>query len=284
MRSLLYVPGTRPDLFAKAIAGSADGVILDLEDGVPLSAKDEARRTTLELVCAHADAKNRLLVRINVDSLGIEDASALASAGAPIRAVMVPKSERGDHIAALARILDSADSTGPAICRVRIQPIIETVAGLYSIGEQAAASSRVRRFSFGAGDFVIDLGGTPTPERTETLAARSEIVMRSRLLDLEAPVAHVFGAFKDDEGLRIACMADRALGFGGRSCIHPGQIDIVNSIFGVSNDEIRRARLILTAFEENAANGVGAFKLADGTFVDEAVARGARAVLARSVD
>jgi len=279
LRSLLYVPGNRPDLFAKAIAGPADGIILDLEDAVPFSAKEEARRTTVMLVRANAELRDRLLVRINADAMGIEDASALVSVGTPITAIMVPKSERGDRLATLATILETSDAARPEPSRVKLQPIIESVAGLYSLGEQAAATSRVRRFSFGAGDFVIDLGGTVTPDRIETFVARSKIVLRSRLLGLEPPIAHVFADFKDDSGLRRACVADKALGFGGRSCIHPAQVGIVNSIFGVSEDDVRRARAILRAFEENAVRGIGAFQLSDGTFVDEAVARHARAVL-----
>lgn len=282
VRSLLYVPGNRPALFAKAMAGAADAVILDLEDAVPPAEKSGARATVADWLIANADdAARPVFVRINDGELGLHDVEALVASGAAFAGLLVPKAETGGAITRLGARLDAA---GSRLAGVALQPIIESVAGLYALAELAAASRRVGRFSFGAGDFVADLGGASTPGRTETLAARSEIAMRSRLLGLAPPVAHVFAPIADLTALRRACVEDRALGFGARSCIHPSQVEVVNAAFGASEAEIRTAREIVARFASSQTAGTGAFQMPDGTFVDEAVARRARAILAQASD
>lgn len=280
IRSLLYVPGNRPALFAKVIAGAADAMIIDLEDAVPPAEKVGARTAAADWLRANGDAAAMpVFVRINDGDVGLADVDALVASGAVFGGLLLPKSESGDSVADVAAKLDTV---GPHLAGVALQPIIESIAGLYSLAALAAASARVARFSFGAGDFIADLGGVATPERLETLTARAEIAMQSRLLGLAAPVAHVFAPVADLTGLRRACAEDRALGFGARSCIHPAQLEIVNATFGASETELRKAREIVARFDANQAAGTGAFQMPDGTFVDEAVARRARAVLGKA--
>ncbi|QKR99836.1 CoA ester lyase [Sphingomonas sp. CL5.1] len=267
-------------MFTKAMAGAADAVILDLEDAVPPAGKPVARAAVADWLLANADdAAKPVFVRINDGELGLEDVEALVASGAAFAGLLVPKAETGGAIRCLGVSLDAA---GPRLADVALQPIIESVAGLYALAELAAASRRVGRFSFGAGDFVADLGGVATPERTETLIARAEIAMRSRLLGLAPPVAHVFAPIADLTALRRACVEDRALGFGARSCIHPSQVEVVNASFGISEAELRKAREIVARSASNQAGGAGAFQMPDGTFVDEAVVRQARAILAQA--
>ncbi|QCB43271.1 CoA ester lyase [Sphingomonas sp. PAMC26645] len=272
IRSLLYVPGNRTDLFAKADRTEADVIILDLEDAVAASAKHEALSATCRAIGNYAGHK-RLFVRINDGVQGLDDVAALAHASKHLDTLLIPKAEGGASFERLVACTDRLPST------VGLQPIVETVSGLYSMRAVCDASPRVVRFSFGAGDFVADIGARHSDERSETLLARSTLVLESRLLRLKPPIAHVAPDFRDHEKLRRISAEDRALGFGGRACIHPAQVPIVNAEFGISESERERALLIVARFEAMAVSGVGSFTLDDGTFVDEAVAKLARASL-----
>lgn len=260
IRSLLYAPGNRPDLMGKVARSGAHAIILDLEDAVPPAEKQRACAIVSDYL--QAGPPLPAFVRLNGDRAGLEDLSRLSLAG--LSGVLVPKAEDPALIADIDRALaDSPD--------ILIQPLIETVAGLYGMDALAAASRRVRRVSFGAGDFVRDLRALTTEARTETLYARQHIVARSRYLQLDAPVAHVFSRIRDLDGLHRACIEDRALGFGARSCIHPTQVPVINAAFGPTEAEIAQAHKIRAAYAEAKAAGRGSLLLEDGTFIDEAV-------------
>lgn len=277
IRSYLYVPGNRPDLFDKALGSGADALILDLEDAVPPAEKARGRQLVSDFLAAAPRAN--VFVRVNSGTAGLEDVTALEACG--LAGVLIPKAEQACLVGRIDEELSRREvEAGRSVGHILIQPLIETVAGLYDLGELAAASARVRRFAFGAGDFVRDIRGEPTPARLETLYARTQLVARSRLLRLEPPVAHVFTPIKDSEGLRRACAEDRALGFFGRSCIHPSQVAIINAAFDRYED-VLHAKAVLAAYGRSTEEGRGALVLDDGTFVDEAVAARARDVLSR---
>ncbi|SEC61371.1 citrate lyase subunit beta / citryl-CoA lyase [Rhizobiales bacterium GAS188] len=276
IRSYLYVPGNRPDLFGKALASGADVVIQDLEDAVPATEKKVARQAVSVVLKSLPPVA--IFVRLNAADAALADLAGLTVRG--LSGVLLPKAEDPLLVSRIDETLaamERAETRPPG--SVLIQPLIETTVGLYGLAEIAAASARIRRFAFGAGDFVRDIRAEATPSRSETLYARMRLVARSRFLRLEPPVAHVFTPIKDIEGLRLACAEDRALGFYGRSCIHPSQIPIVNAAFTRGTDEIARARAILAAYAEANANGRGSLILDDGTFVDQAIAAKARDAL-----
>ncbi|MFB9265097.1 HpcH/HpaI aldolase/citrate lyase family protein [Bradyrhizobium erythrophlei] len=276
IRSYLYVPGNRPDLLEKALGKGSDALVLDLEDAVPPAEKTRARHVVSEFLAVSPAAI--VFVRLNGGAAALQDVAVLNARG--LAGVLLPKAEEPDLIRRLDDQLTlleaAADQTSG---RILIQPLIETVAGLYGLDDLAAASARIKRFAFGAADFVRDMRAEPTPARVETLYARMRLVARSRLLRLEPPVAHVFTPINDSEALRQACFEDRALGFFGRSCIHPSQVSIVNAAFDSSAEDIARAQAILATYGKAAAEGRGALVLEDGTFVDEAVAARARETL-----
>lgn len=276
IRTYLYAPGNRPDLFAKALAGPSDAVILDLEDAVPAGEKAAARQTVAAFLDS-APAGKPIFVRLNAGNDGLADLAAFSGRG--LHGVRLPKAESPDIVGAVAAALDGLERMGdrPAGA-ITIQPLLESVAGVFALPALAAASSRIRRFAFGAGDFVRDIGGEATADRSETFLARSMIVAQSRLAGLEAPVAHVFTPIRDLDGLRRACLGDRAIGFYGRSCIHPSQVPVVNAAFDRSGDAAH-SRRIIDAYAAAVAEGRGSLVMEDGTFVDEAVARRAEDVL-----
>lgn len=270
-RSYLYVPANRGDLLAKVHDAGADAVVIDLEDAVPPAEKPAARA----MACAFLRETPPLpvYVRVNSGQTGLEDAAALPATIAGIR---VPKADTPERIAEISAILDRHGDAGAAIA---IHPLIENVRGFFGLDELAAASRRVERFIFGSGDFVLDMGGERTPERLETLHARSHLVLRSRYLGLAAPIAHVFSPIADLDGLARVSREDRALGYFGRSCIHPRQVPVINDAFAFSEREIAAADAVVRGYEAHAAAGRGAAVLDDGTFVDEAVAKRAQRIL-----
>ena len=276
IRSYLYAPGNRPDLMAKVARTGAHAIILDLEDAVPAAEKVGACATVSAFLQAGPSVP--AFVRLNAGAAGLEDLARLEVQG--LFGVLVPKAESPELLGEIDRVLSGREQqAGREPGSVIVQPLIESVMGLYGLDGLVRASPRIRRVAFGAGDFVRDLRAQPTEARTETLYARLRIVARSRFLQLEAPVAHVFARIRDLDGLRRACLEDRALGFQARSCIHPSQVAVVNAAFGPTEDELAHARTVLDAYAEATAAGRGSLLLEDGTFIDEAIAVHARDLL-----
>jgi citrate lyase subunit beta/citryl-CoA lyase len=157
-------------------------------------------------------------------------------------------------------------------------PIIETAAGLARMAEIATASPRLRRLNFGAGDFSLDTNMTWTVGHEGLLWARIQVVIASRAAGLEPPLDTVYAQLDDERGLAAEAEQARRLGFQGKACIHPRQVEIVNAVFTPSEDEITRAREIVTAFERAEVEGVASIRIG-GQFIDYPVAERARRTL-----
>lgn len=277
-RSYLYVPGSDPALMRKALESTAEAVVLDLEDAVSANAKQDARRAVAAITEEGLGRDKDVFVRLNAGAMALEDLDALGPI--TVTGFRIAKAEEPDQIETIAAVLDRwDDDRGPQARPYSIEPIIESVLGLSRMAELSRASGRIRRFAFGAGDFVHDLGGRATPDRVATLFARGQIVLQSRLLSLWGPVAHVYSQFRDLEGLRRASMEDAAMGFTARACIHPAQIDVIHDCFGYTDAQKRQAETIVSAFRARASEGIGSFALDDGTFVDEAVYKRAQRIV-----
>lgn len=251
----LFVPANRPKRFEKAAVAGADAVILDLEDAVAADAKDGARAAL-----RGGFTPLPLLVRVNGLGTPWHEADMAALAGKGFAAVIVPKAESSEAFAGLC-----ATSPVPVIA------LIESARGLAD-ARRIAANPNVARLAFGSIDFCADLSCAHS--REALFAARSELVLASRLAGLAAPVDGVTTAIDDIELIaddtRHAC----ALGFGGKLCIHPRQIEAIRTGFAPDAAEIAWARRVL-------ASGDGATAV-DGAMVDEPVRIRARAVLKRA--
>lgn len=279
IRSYLYCPATRLDFVAKIAKTEADAVILDLEDSVPPAEKPAARIKLFDLLSKPQPLEGKkLFLRLNSGDESLLDARQAISSR--IDGVFLAKCESGSEIEALdaelSIIEERIDIPDRSICVV---PLIESVRGLDSIGAIAGASPRVRRFAFGAGDYVTDIRGRPTPARAETLFPRCTIVTLSRRYDLEAPISHVYVPIQDDAGLAKACEEDRALGFGARSCIHPRQVPTINACFAPSAEDLRIAAEIVAAYSKATEAGLGSVIAPNGQFVDLATVRWAKSLL-----
>lgn len=257
-RSYLFVPGNRPERFAKACAAGAGAVIIDLEDAVAADEKLAARA----MVKAWLSAAQPVCIRINgADTEWFRDDLALCALPG-VTGVVLPKAERIEDIA-----LAAAMSAGLAIL-----PLIESAQGFAQVRALAHAP-QVQRLLFGAIDFQLDLGIDGDDDAL--LAFRSQLVLESRLAGLDAPVDGVTVAIDDTEQLLADTARARRLGFGAKLCIHPRQVSHVNQCFRPGAQEIAWARKVQAA--ASAAQG-GAVAV-DGKMVDRPVLRKAQQIL-----
>ena len=280
-RSHLFAPGSNERVLGKVFDAGADAVVLDLEDAVAPDAKADARRLVAAALATRAGRPSpRVAVRINgVDTAWWRDDLA-AIVGPGLCVIRVPKAESAGQICAVDEVLTRLETERrlPAGA-IGLVATIETAAGVMAAADLARAP-RIQAFTFGAADFVRDIRADPTSADLATLYARQHLVVVSRAARIEPPVAPVYTQVKDLDGLRRTTAEARAIGFFGRSCIHPSQVPVVNDAFTPRPEEIAAARAVLDAWKEALNRGIGALALPDGQFVDEAVARRARALVA----
>lgn len=262
MRSLLFVPGSRPDRIAKALEAGADAVCVDLEDAVAPAAKDEARQAVL----GELNAPARFAVRVNPleTEWGREDADALAGHRHDAAFVMLPKAESAGQIEILAAALGEAGDGG-------IVPIIESAAALPKAHEIAAAPG-VKAVLFGGGDMAADLGVAMDWE--PLLFARAQVIAACAAANVPA-IDVPYLDMKNEAGLLKEAERVKALGYTAKACIHPAQVSAVNHVFTPGEDEISHAERVIAALD--AAGGGAA--LLDGKLIEAPIIRRARRVL-----
>jgi citrate lyase subunit beta / citryl-CoA lyase len=264
-RSFLFVPGNRPERFAKALASGADAVIIDLEDAVPLDAKDTARSALLSAWADFdADQRARLLVRVNPVGTPWHEADLAAVASLTgLGALMLPKAENPQQ-------LEHAFTA----CGVPVLPLIESAEGVGQMDAIARASG-VLRLGLGHIDLQADLRIICGPDEAEIAPIRLAMVVASRRAHLPAPVDGVTTATTDADVLARDAQRSRRFGFGAKLCIHPAQVAGVHQALAPTEAECDWARRVLAA--EVAAGG-GAFSV-DGKMVDPPVLLLARQIL-----
>lgn len=254
-RSFLFVPGDRPDRFDKARASGADAVILDLEDAVAPERKDAARAHAAAALSASAP----VVLRINaMGTAWFRDDLALCRHPG-VAAVMLPKAERADDLAALG-----AD--------VRVIALVETAVGL-AAARAIAAAPNVKRLAFGAIDFQLDMAMQATFD--DLLPFRCELVLASRLAALPPPIDSPSVAIDAAADVETEARRAKRLGFGAKLCIHPAQVAAVHRGFAPAEAEVAWARRVV-----DAAHGSGGAAVAlDGRMIDTPVILRAEALL-----
>ena len=284
-RTLLFAPGSRPELLAKAQLGDADAMIFDLEDSVPLNAKDEARKNIADALAA--GLKKPMFLRISNPRAGdfLADLQVLANASSLVNVagVVLPKADDADDIQAVAKALKDVESKhNMQEGTLSILPLIETCLGLRNGFDIAKASPRVIGMALASaeqGDFMVDLGGRWTPRSLALAYPRSKLVVDARAAGVQWLVDGVFMNLKDTDMLREECLIARELGFVGKMAIHPTQVDVMHTVFSPSELEVAYARGLIAAFRDGEARGVGAVKY-EGMMVDYANVRLAERTLA----
>jgi len=264
-RSFLFVPGNRPERFAKALASGADAVIVDLEDAVPLDAKDVARAALLSAWAAFdAGQRARLLVRVNPAGTPWHEADLAALANLPgLGALMLPKAENPEQVE------HAFMASG-----VPVLPLIESAEGVGQMDSIARAQG-VLRLGLGHIDLQADLGMRCGPDEAELAPIRLAMVVASRRAHLPAPVDGVTTATTDAQVLAQDAQRSRRFGLGAKLCIHPAQVAGVHQALAPTEAECAWAQRVLAA--ESAAGG-GAFSV-DGKMVDPPVLLLARHIL-----
>jgi citrate lyase subunit beta/citryl-CoA lyase len=269
IRSYLYVPGDDPRRIEKALATGADAVVIDLEDAVAPSRKEEARTNAAEVL--GSEPARPTFVRVNAPGSELAARDIDAVAGIHLSGLRLPKVESPESVRLVAETLEGLRS------EAGIQCLIESALGLELAFEIARSHERVSGISIGEADLAADLG---VRDEAGLLYARSRIVSASRAAGLPGPIQSVYTRVNDLDGLRRSTEEGKSMGFVGRSAIHPSQVPIINEVFTPTEEEVAEAQELLDRLEGEARSGTGAFVLEDGRFVDRAVVESARRTLA----
>lgn len=268
-RTFLFVPGNRPERFEKALDSGADAVVLDLEDSVPLAEKSAARHSIAQAWGGLGRHVVPLVVRINSMGeglLGEEDLDWLANLAAPA-GVMIPKVESSEMLDAVSRRLPS----------VPLLPLIESAAGYLAL-RSLSQQKHVLRLAVGHIDFMADMGILCSAGEPELNPLRFEVAMVSRASRLAPAIDGVTVDIHDAELLREDAERSLRLGFGGKLCIHPKQIEAIHSAFAPTQKQLDWASRVVAA---DTKSGGAAVQL-DGRMVDVPVVLQARNLLARA--
>lgn len=281
MRSKLFVPGSRPEFFAKALAGPADAISVDLEDAVLEERKADARAAAAEFLRSDALARSGKLaiVRVNAPRGPHFDADLRAVVCTGLTYVNLPKCESADGVRAAALAIERVAAANGVREPIGILANIETPKGLGAASAIAAAHPAVAGLQIG----YLDLFEPQGIERRDPMNVHA-VMFAVRLAAAEAGVFACDGAWpdiRDPAGFRAEAAMARRLGFVGKSCIHPSQVAAANEIFAASAAEIAAAQRIVDAARDAARDGRGAFVL-DGRLVDPPALRRAEALLAGS--
>jgi citrate lyase subunit beta / citryl-CoA lyase len=268
IRSYLYVPGDDPRRIEKALATSADAVVVDLEDSVAPNRKEEARNNAARVL--ESGPARPVFVRINAPGSELAARDIAAVAALHLSGLRLPKVESLESVRLVAETLEELRS------EAGIQCLIESALGLELALEIARSHERVAGISLGEADLAADLG---VRDEAGLLYARSRIVSASRAAGLPGPVQSVYTRVNDLDGLRRSTEEGKNMGFVGRSAIHPSQVPIINEVFTPTEEEVAEAQELLDRLEGEAGSGTGAFVLEDGRFVDRAVVESARRTL-----
>ncbi|MCZ2495910.1 CoA ester lyase [Xylophilus sp. Kf1] len=280
MRSKLFVPGSRPELFDKALAGDADALSFDLEDAVAEPRKAEARQVLGDFLARAADPASKrgkvLIVRVNpLDTPHfLPDLAAVVRPGLDL--LNLPKPETGDDVLAAVAALEKAERDNGVTRPVGLLLNIETPRALRHAAALASAHPRVAGLQMGLGDLFEPLGIA----RREPETVR-QVMFAIRMAAGEAGVFAYDGAFadvRDSAGYTAEAGMARSLGFLGKSCIHPSQVALANAAFRPTDEEIAHARKVVEAAGAAESDAVGAW-LVDGRMIDAPFLRRARAIV-----
>ncbi|MGE3927600.1 MAG: CoA ester lyase [Lautropia sp.] len=276
-RSMLFVPSTSDRKIDKACASPADAVILDLEDAVAIAEKPAARRLLRDIV----GVPRRLpaWVRINAMSTPFCLQDVIATTIPGMAGIILPKAESAEEIRRIDWLMSQVEiETGLAVGSVGLMAIVETSRGLVNVDAIAAASPRLVRLLYGAVDLAADMTIDIDDASGASGHARFAIARASAAAGLQAPLDTAFADFANLTELRATSQRAKGLGFGGKSCIHPTQVPVVNEVFAPSAREIAWAERVVAAFAEAEARGQGAVQI-DGEMIDYPVVYRAQRIL-----
>ena len=280
-RALLYMPGDDRRKIEKATTLGVDCICMDMEDGVAITQKTEARAVIAQAMKDLDFGNSERCIRINSVGSGLEKYDLAAAVATDPEAVVVPKVETATQVRAISDYIEMYErSARKPVGSIRMLVGVETAKGILNLREIAEADRRLEAIIFGAEDYAASIGGTRTKEATEVLYARSAVVTACAANDLQA-IDMVYIDFRDVEGLRAEAEQAARLGFSGKQIIHPNQVVAVQEAFTPSAEAIEYAQRVVDAFSASQKEGKGAFAL-DGKMIDMPLLKNAQKVLDRA--
>jgi citrate lyase subunit beta/citryl-CoA lyase len=255
--NFLFVPGTRPERFIKALDSGAGGVIIDLEDAIAEEDKESARNAIRSAWPSFTpEQRNRLVIRTNCPGSKFYAADLILAQELDIACIMIPKTESADEVNGAALVLPNT----------ALIPMIESAIGLDRLKEISNAN-QVIRLALGNLDLQADLGMICDLQESELHTARYQIVLASRVAQISSPIDGVTPSTDDIDRVQDDAQRAKRMGFGGKLCIHPKQVGIVKTAFMPTDQEIAWAQRVIQADQESKG---GAVKL-DGRMIDRPV-------------
>jgi len=254
---------------------------MDMEDGVAVSKKAEARAVTGQAMKELDFGTSERCIRINSVGSGMEKYDLAAALTTNPDAIVVPKIESAEQVKWVSEHIETHElSSKKNIGTIRLLVGVETAKGILNLKEIAEADKRLEAIIFGGEDYAASVGAVRTKEATELLYARQATVTACAANDLQA-IDIVFIDFKDPEGLRAEAEQGAGFGFSGKQIIHPNQVSVVQEAFTPSDAAIEYAKRIVESFESSQKEGKGAYAL-DGKMIDMPLLRNAQKVLDRA--
>ncbi|KAJ4421671.1 hypothetical protein N0V85_000056 [Neurospora sp. IMI 360204] len=291
-RALLYVPASSQKFMTKSLSLASDNITYDLEDSVTPANKQTARtqlRDHLSPLSNKPASIGELAVRINAVSTpyALDDLTTLASAP-NLDAIVIPKVNSASDLSFVTDVIRHAapqrHSSDPTASPLKLIALIESARAVMDLRSICAASPYLSGLIFAAEDFALDLSITRTPGLAEFLYARSAIVTAARAFDLPSSIDLVCTSYKGPEGvkrLEEECQNGKEMGFNGKQCIHPSQVEVAQRLFAPAEAEVEWSVRVLVADDKASAAGRGAWTL-DGKMIDAPVVGKARAVVAKA--
>jgi citrate lyase beta subunit len=280
-RALLYMPGDDRRKIEKATTLGVDSVCMDMEDGVAITQKSEARAVIAQAMKELDFGSAERCIRINSVGSGFEKYDLAAALATNPDSIVVPKVETAGQVRAISDYIEMYERSARMSLRaIRMMVGVETAKGILNIKEISEADRRLEAIIFGAEDYAASIGAVRTKEATEVLYARSAVVTACAANDLQA-LDMVYIDFHDTEGLRLEAQQGAGLGFSGKQIIHPNQVAPVQEAFTPSDESIEYAQRVVNAFTASQKEGRGAFAL-DGRMIDMPLLKNAQKVLDRA--
>jgi len=280
-RALLYMPGDDRHKIEKSTTLGVDCICMDMEDGVAVTRKVEARAVIAQAMKELDFGTSERCIRINSVGSGVEKYDLAAALATNPDSIVVPKIETPEQVKWISEHIETYElSSNLNVGSIRLLIGLETAKGLLNLKEIAAADKRLEAIIFGAEDYAASVGATRTKEASEVLYARSAVVTACAANDLQA-IDMVYIDFRDTEGLRTEAQQGAGFGFSGKQVIHPNQIAPVQEAFTPSDEEIAYAQRVVETFMTSQKEGKGAYAL-DGKMIDMPLLKNAQKVLERA--
>ena len=266
---MMFVPGNNPGMMQDAFIYGPDSIMLDLEDSVTMAEKDAARLLVHNALKTIDYGNTEMVVRINPlnTAYGKKDVEAVVKAG--VHVIRMPKTETAEEVREGEREIERVEKEIGCLGRTKIMAAIESTLGIVNAYEIAVASERMMGIALGAEDYCANLKTQRSPEGTELLFARQQIVVAARAAGIDA-LDTVYSNLNDMETFRKEVELIKQLGFDGKSIINPRQIEIVNEVFAPTEKAIEKAKTIIAAIKEAEKRGSGVIAV-NGKMVDRPV-------------